>query len=221
MSRQLFNKELTELHDSVLVMGSMVEKALLDSMESLRMGDVQWSKKIIDDDDRINAKRFEIEDRCLFVIASQQPMATDLRNLASILFIVTDLERIADHAEGIARINLLLGDEPLPRRLDYIPAMADLAVTMLRDSLRAYIEHDADAARRICDADDEIDALQDQVYEASFQAMIADPSTIQRNTYMLWTAHNLERVGDRCTNICERIIYAVTGRMEEINVSKY
>ncbi len=221
MSRQLFNKELTDLRDSVLVIGSMVEKALLDSIESLRTGDVQWSKKIIDDDEAINAKRFEIEDRCLFVIASQQPMATDLRNLASILYIVTDLERIADHAEGIARINLLMGDEPLPRRLSYIPAMAELAVTMLRDSLRAYIEQDVEAARRICDADDQIDNLQDRVYETSFQAMIEDPSTIQRNTYLLWTAHNLERVGDRCTNICERIIYAVTGRMEEINVSKY
>jgi phosphate transport system protein len=221
MSRQLFNKELTDLHDAVLVMGSMVEKALLDSMESLRKGDVQWSKKIIDDDDVINAKRFQIEDRCLFVIASQQPMATDLRNLASILFIVTDLERIADHAEGIARINLLMGDEPLPRRLDHVPTMAELAVTMLRDTLQAYIDQDVDAARRICDADDEIDRLQDRVYEESFRAMISDPSTIQRNTYMLWTAHNLERVGDRCTNICERIIYAVTGRMEEINISKY
>lgn len=221
MSRQLFNKELTELRDSVLVLGSMVEKALLDSIESLRTGDVQWSKKIIDDDEAINAKRFEIEDRCLFVIASQQPMATDLRNLASILYIVTDLERIADHGEGIARINLLMGDEPLPRRLGHIPAMADLAVAMLRDSLRAYIDLDVDAARRICDADDQIDQLQDRVYETSFQAMIEDPSTIQRNTYLLWTAHNLERVGDRCTNICERIIYAVTGRMEEINVSKY
>lgn len=221
MSRQLFNKELTELRDSVLVIGSMVEKALLDSIESLRTGDLQWSKKIIDDDEAINAKRFEIEDRCLFVIASQQPMATDLRNLASILYIVTDLERIADHGEGIARINLLMGDEPLPRRLGHIPAMADLAVAMLRDSLRAYIDLDVAAARRICDADDQIDQLQDRVYETSFQAMIEDPSSIQRNTYLLWTAHNLERVGDRCTNICERIIYAVTGRMEEINVSKY
>ncbi len=199
----------------------MAEKAILDAMESLRDGDGAWSRKIIEEDKRINAKRFEIEDRCIFVIASQQPMASDLRALASILYIITDLERIADHAEGIAKINLMLSDEPLPRRLGYIPAMADRAVTMLRDSLKAYIEHDIDNARRICDADDEVDRLQDSVYDESIKAMIADPATIQRNTYLIWCAHNLERIADRCTNICERVVYQVTGRMEEINVSKY
>jgi phosphate transport system protein len=221
LTRDLFNAELRQLQDDVLVLGSMAEKAILDAMESLRDGDGAWSRKIIEEDKRINAKRFEIEDRCIFVIASQQPMATDLRSLASILYIITDLERIADHAEGIAKINLMLSDEPLPRRLGYIPAMADRAVTMLRDSLKAYIEHDIDNARRICDADDEVDRLQDSVYDESIKAMIADPATIQRNTYLIWCAHNLERIADRCTNICERVVYLVTGRMEEINVSKY
>ena len=221
MPRNLFTAEIRQLQDEVLVLGSMAEKAIMDSLQALRDGDATWSRKIIEDDARINKKRFEIEDRCIFVIASQQPMATDLRSLASILYIITDLERIADHAEGIARINLLLGDEPLPRRLGYIPAMSDRAVSMLRDSLKAYIEHDVESARRICDADDEVDRLQDAVYEDSIKAMIADPSTIQRNTYIIWTAHNLERIADRCTNICERVIYLVTGHMEEINVSKY
>ncbi len=221
MSRNLFNSELTELQDAVLVLGSMAEKAVLDSMEALRDGDATWSHRIIEDDLRINAKRFEIEDRALFVIASQQPMATDLRAVASVLYIVTDLERIADHAEGIARINLLLDDEPLPRRLGYIPAMADRAVAMLSGALKAYVELDVDMARQICDADDEVDRLQDSVYDEAFKAMIADPSTIQRNTYLLWAAHNLERIADRCTNICERIIYVATGHMQEINVSKY
>lgn len=221
MSRELFHKELSELQDQVLVLGSMAEKAILDSMEALRDGDARWSQKIIEHDLEINTKRFEIEDRTIFVIASQQPMATDLRALVSILNIITDLERIADHAEGIARINIMLGDEPLPRRLGYIPAMADRAVTMLRDTLKAYIEHDVEAARRICDADDEVDRLQDSVYDEALRAMLADPTTIQRNTYMLWTSHNLERIADRCTNIAERVIFLVTGRMEEINVSKY
>ena len=148
-------------------------------------------------------------------------MATDLRALASVLYIITDLERIADHAEGIARINILLGDEPLPRKLGYLPAMADRTVAMLRNSLKAYIDHDVDAARQICDADDEVDRLQDSVYDECIKAMIADPSTVQRNTYLIWTAHNLERIADRCTNICERVVYTVTGRMDEINVSKY
>lgn len=221
MSREFFHRELTELQDEVLVLGSMTEKAVLDAMEALRDGDAQWSNKIIAEDDRINRKRFEIEDKAIFVIASQQPMATDLRSLLSILYITTDLERIADHAEGIAKINLLMGDEPLPRRLGYIPAMADRAIAMLANSLQSYINRDVDFARQICDSDDEVDRLQDSVYDECIKSMIADPASIQRNTYLLWTAHNLERIADRCTNICERTIFMVTGRMEEINVSKY
>lgn len=221
MTRELFQRELTQLQDDVLVLGSMAEKALLDAMEALRDGDHRWSEKIIAEDDVINQKRFAIEERCIFVIATQQPMAADLRALVTALYVITDLERIADHAEGIARINTLLADEPLPRRLGFIPSMADRAVAMLRDSLKCYITHDVDAARQICNADDEVDRLQDSVYDESFRAMMEDPSSVQRNTYLLWTAHNLERIADRCTNICERVIYLVTGRMEEINVSKY
>lgn len=221
MTRDLFNAELREIQDDVLVLGSMTEKAILDAMEALRDGDAIWARKIIEDDNKINQKRFEIENRTIFVIASQQPMATDLRALASVLYIITDLERIADHAEGIARINLLLGDEPLPRRLGYIPGMADRAVAMLRNSLKAYIDHDVDSARQICDADDEVDRLQDAVYDESIKAMIADPTTVQRNTYLIWCAHNLERIADRCTNICERVVYTATGHMDEMNISKY
>jgi phosphate transport system protein len=221
MTRDLFNAELRQLQDDVLILGSMAEKAVMDAMESLRDGDANWSRKIVEDDLRINAKRFEIEDRTMFVIASQQPMATDLRSLASVLYIITDIERIADHAEGIARINLMLGEEPLPRRLGYIPAMADRAVAMLRNSLKAYIEHDVEMARQICDSDDEVDRLQDSVYDDCIKAMIADPNSVQRNTFLIWCAHNLERIADRCTNICERVVYTATGRMEEINVSKY
>lgn len=221
MTRDLFNAELRQLQDDVLALGSMAEKAILDSVEALRDGDAEWSRKIIHDDERINKKRFEIEDRCIFVIASQQPMATDLRALVSVLYIITDIERMADHAEGIARINLLMGDEPLPRKISYIPAMADRAIAMLRNSLKAYIDHDVDAARQICDSDDEVDRLQDSVYDECVQGMLADPSTIQRNTYLLWAAHNLERIADRCTNVCERVVYTATGHMDELNVSKY
>jgi len=212
---------MRQLQDDVLALGSMAEKAILDSVEALRDGDAEWSRRLIRDDERINKKRFEIEDRCIFVIASQQPMATDLRALASALYIITDLERMADHAEGIARINIMMGDEPLPRRISYIPAMADRAVAMLRNSLKAYIDHDVDSARQICNADDEVDRLQDSVYDECIQAMINDPATIQRNTYLIWAAHNLERIADRCTNICERVVYTATGHMDELNVSNY
>lgn len=221
MSRDLYETELIELRDAVLAMGSMAEKAILDAMEALRDGDASWSQKIIDEDERINAKRFEIEEKALFVIASQQPVATDLRVLASILYIVTDLERIGDHAEGIAKINLMMGDETLPRKLGYIPSMADRAIAMLRNSMRAFLDRDVELARQICDADDEVDRLQDSVYADSFKLMIEDPASVERQTYMLWTSHNLERIADRCTNICERVIYTVTGRMQEINISKY
>lgn len=221
MTRDLFNAELRQIQDDVLALGSMAEKAIMDAMEAFRDGDAEWSRKIIADDEKINAKRFAIEDRAIFVIATQQPMATDLRALASVLYIITDLERIADHAEGIARINLLMGEEPLPRRLSYVPAMADRAVAMLRDSLKAFIDHNVDAARQTCDADDEVDRLQDSVYDECIKNMLDDPSTIQRNTYLLWAAHNLERIADRCTNICERVVYTATGHMDELNVSKY
>lgn len=221
MTRELFHRELAQLQDDVLVLGSMAEKALLDAMEALRDGDVQWSHKLVEADARINAKRYDIEERCIFVIGSQQPMASDLRSLVSMLFITQELERIADHAEGIARVNLLLGPEPLPRKLGYIPSMADRAVQMLRDALRAYLEHDEELARRVCDADDEVDRLYDSVSTESINTMIADPSTIQRTTYLSWTSHNLERIADRCTNIAERVIYLVTGQFVEINVSKY
>lgn len=221
MTRDLFQAELRQLQDDVLALGSMAEKAILDAMAALRDGDREWSQRIIADDQRLNEKRFAIEEQTIRVIATQQPMATDLRALASVLYIITDLERMGDHAEGIARINLMMGDEPLPRKLGYIPAMADRAVAMLRDSLKAYIDHDVAAAEQICQADDEVDRLQDSVYEECFRAMVADPSTIQRNTYLLWTAHNLERIADRCTNICERVVYTATGQMHELNVSNY
>ena len=224
MPRELFHQELADIQKEILVMGSMAEKATQDALESLRTGDLEWAQRIVEEDSIIDQKRYEIEEKTIFVVASQQPMATDLRTLISALYIITDLERIADHAEGIARINIMLGDNSeLPRQLGYIPRMGELSTTMLRDSLKAYIDSDIDEARRICEADDEVDRLQDAVYADAFKSMIDDNSTIQDNTYRLWTAHNLERIADRCTNICERIIFIVTGSMSEAarDVSKY
>ena len=221
MTRELFHREMAQLQDDVLALGSMAEKAILDAMEALRDGDVQWSQRIVEADKLINARRYEIEEKCIYVIGSQQPMASDLRALVSVLFITQELERIADHAEGIARINVMMGPEPLPRRLGYIPSMADRAVQMLRDALKAYLDHDVELARRVCDTDDEVDRLYDSIQAESIQGMIADPSTVERSTYLTWTCHNLERIADRCTNISERVIYLVTGELIEINVSTY
>jgi phosphate transport system protein len=148
-------------------------------------------------------------------------MAADLRQLVAVLFIANELERMADHAEGIGRINLMLGEEPLPRPLGEINEMAAKATDMLRRALTAFVERDAPSARQICDEDDAIDALYDQAYNALIHEMIRTPADVQRITYLIWTCHNLERIADRVTNICERVIFMVTGQLEEINVSRY
>ncbi len=221
MTRELFEKKLREMQDDVLILSSMVEKAIQRSVEALRTRDTALSNAVIHEDLAINKKRYEIEEKGIHTIALQQPMAADLRVLVAILFIVTELERMADHAEGIGRINLMLGDEPLPRPLGDITEMADRAVDMLRRSITAFIERDADAARRICDEDDVVDELYDSTYHALLQEMIQSPADLRRITYLIWTSHNLERIADRVTNICERVIFMVTGRLEEINVSRY
>lgn len=221
MPRELFDKQLREMQNEVLIMGSMVEKAIQRSMEALRTRDVALSNSVVQEDRGINAKRYEIEEKCIHTIALQQPMAADLRVLVAVLFIATELERMADHAEGIARINLMLGDEPLPPVLADISEMADKASDMLRRALTSFVERDASAARLICDEDDQIDTLYDASYHILIQEMIRTPADVQRITYLIWTCHNLERIADRVTNICERVIFMVTGQLEEINVSRY
>jgi phosphate transport system protein len=221
MTRALFDKKLREMQDDILIMGSMVEKAIQRSVEALRTRDVAASNAVVHDDAAINAKRYEIEEKCIHTIALQQPMAADLRVLVAILFIATELERMADHAEGIARINLMLGDEPLPRPLAEIAEMGEKATDMLRRALTAFVERDDRSARLLCDEDDQIDALYDTSYHALIQEMIRNPADVQRITYLIWTSHNLERIADRVTNICERVIFMVTGKLEEINVSRY
>jgi len=209
------------LQDDVLVMGSMVEKALQRSVEALRNRDTTLSGAVVRDDMLINAKRYEIEEKCIHTIAREQPMAADLRVIVAILFIANELERMADHAEGIGRINLMLGDEPLPRPLGDIFEMSTRAQDMLRRALTSFVDRDDEAARLICDEDDAIDKLYDSSYHDLIQEMIKNPADVQRVTYLIWTSHNLERIADRVTNICERVIFMVTGQLEEINVSRY
>ncbi len=220
-TRATFDRQLAGLRDDVLILGSMVDKAIYRSVEALKRRDRNEAEMIISDDHKINRKRFEIEEKCLLLLATQQPMASDLRIIAAALNIITDLERMGDHAEGIAKINLMMGDEPLLKPLVDIPQMCEKARDMLRRSLDAFVARDAVGAGALAAEDDEVDALYDRVYKELLEYMIRDPSTISRATYLLWAAHNLERIADRVTNICERIVFMVTGRMEEINVSKY
>ncbi len=214
--RSHFDLQLQRLQDHLLLLSSMVDKAISRSVEALKRRDHAAAEKVIRDDQAINQKRFEIEERALILIATQQPMAGDLRIIAAVIHIITDLERMADHAAGIAKINLLHGDQPLLKPLIDIPRMADKCRDMLRRSMDAFLARDAEAARRIAAEDDEVDQLYDQVYHELVMFMVSDPRTIERATWLLWAAHNLERIADRVTNICERVVFLVTGQMEEM-----
>jgi phosphate transport system protein len=221
MPRTLFQRHLRELQDHVLTMGSMVETALYRSMDALKNRNLTLAQQVIADDKIIDAKRYAIEEECIELIITQQPMASDMRIIIAVLNIIVDLERIGDHAEGNAKISVMIGDEPPLKPLIDLPRMAEMTGSMLRRSLEAFINHDAEAAKKICGEDDAIDNLYDQVFRELLTFMAEDPKTITRATRLIWVAHNLERSADRVTNIAERVIYVVTGNRECMNTSNY
>jgi phosphate transport system protein len=220
MPRELLDSEIERLQNEVLSLGEMVERSILEAVQSLKTRDFEASRRIISQDRDINEKRFSIENDTLVLIATQQPMASDLRLLASILEIISELERIADYAKGIAKINLLIGEKPLIKPLIDIPRMAQKAADMLHRALEAFVRKDVETARAIPKEDDEMDALYDQVYRELMTYVIANPANIEQANYLLWAAHNLERTADRVTNICERVIFTVTGEMRELDASE-
>lgn len=217
MPREVFDRELQRLQDETLALGSMVENAITDSVEMLKRRDTEGSRRVIAEDREINRKRFAIEADALALIATQQPMASDLRALAAILDITSELERIGDYAKGIAKINLMIGDEPFIKPLIDIPLMAAKARDMLHEGLEAFARRDVDLARSIPARDDEVDGLYNQVYRELMTYIMADPRCIDQANFLLWAAHNLERAADRVTNVCERVIFTVTGKMEEMD----
>jgi phosphate transport system protein len=221
MTRTAFERQLAEIQEDMLVLANMVASAIERGIQALRNRDAELAHQIIADDLKINRKRYDLEEKCLELMATQQPLASDLRTIVAVLFIIVDLERMGDHAEGIAKIALMLADEPPLKPYIDIPRMAQIAIDMLMGSLEAFKHRDAARARAICDEDDEVDGLHDQVYRELLTFMLQDPRTIQRATYLTWVAHNLERIADRVTNICERVVYLVEGKIEELNVSKY
>ncbi len=216
MLRKTFENEIQQLKEDVLQLGSMVEQAILDSVEALKKRDVKASEKVFQEDQQINQKRFDIENKLMVLIATQQPMARDLRLLASTMEIISELERMGDYAKGIANINIRMGDAPLLKPLIDVPRMAQIGADMLRRALIAFVNEDVEAAKSIPIQDDEVDALYNQVYHELMMFIIQDPKTIERANWLLWVAHNLERVADRVTNICERTVFIVTGEMKEI-----
>ncbi|MBM3145070.1 MAG: phosphate signaling complex protein PhoU [Chloroflexi bacterium] len=219
MTRETLDHKLQELLDDTLALGTIVEHAILHSVEALKARDIEMARKIYQKDKDINHKRFEIENGAIIAIATQQPMAMDLRILASVLDVAGELERIGDYAKGIALITIRMGDEPPIKPLIDIPKMAELTADMLHRALSAFVEYDAQKAVAIPEEDDQVDGLYNQVYRELLTYMISDPSTIDRATYLLWVAHNLERAADRVTNICERTIYIATGKRDEIDSS--
>jgi phosphate transport system protein len=217
--RETLDRELRKLKDGVLVLGSMVKQNTLESVDALKRRDVATSRRVYQYDRKVNEKRFELEKQCVTLIAMQQPMARDLRILASILEVLTELERMGDYAKGIGRIGLLLAEHPPLKPLIDLPLMAEICTEMLTQALTAFTTEDETLARQIPKQDDKVDALYNQVYRELITFMLADPSAIDRANYLLWVAHNLERFGDRVTNICERTIYIATGKLIELDVS--
>jgi len=221
MLRENFSGKINLIEQELIVMSNLVISAIEQAIEALKTQDIEAAEKIIADDLVINKKRWEIEEKCISLIATQQPVATELRELISILNIIADLERMGDHAEGIAKIVIMHGKQPLVKPLIDIPRMTEKTIEMNKGSIETFIKRNVEGAKAVCNKDDEIDMLYEQIYRELLSFMLEDPRTITRATYLIWVTHNLERIADRTTNICERTVFLTTGSMEQLNVSKY
>jgi phosphate transport system protein len=221
MTREQYAHQLKDLRSSVVAMASMVDKAVNNAVVAIAQRDVSLAQQVVAEDRAINEHRWQTEEQALLLIATQAPMAKDLRTIAAAIHIVTDLERMADHAAGIAKIAIQTADQAPLKPLIDIPRMSEIARAMLHDAITAYIEDDQTAARAIVARDDAVDGLYEQIYRELLTFMLADPTTIDQATHLLWVAHNLERIADRVTNICERVVFAATGQLEELAVSTY
>jgi phosphate transport system protein len=217
VTRETFDEQLKALEQDILDMGALVDRAIDLSVEALAKRDIELSRRVIREDEAINQAQHDIEERCLVLIATQQPLASDLRVIFAIANIATELERMADHAKGIGQIGVMMGPrEPLKPLVD-IPRMAKKARWLLERELEAFVNRDVELARSLGSEDDEVDRLYDQVFRELLIFMMDDPRTITRATYLLWVAHNLERTADRAINIGERVVFLVEGRVEEHN----
>lgn len=216
-TRQEFHDKLQTLKGDVLRLGSMVDEAIVTAEKVLESGDIALAEQLVEDDEEVNRLRYYIEEHSATLIATQQPLARDLRVIVAAMYLATNLERMGDYAAGIGRIVVRMSHVP-PAYAEVAPSfqqMNQIGREMLNQSLDAFIEYDADLARDIAYRDDEIDDLYNEIYGKLIQRMIENPEEVQRITYLLWAAHNLERIGDRVTNLCERVIYLVTGELLE------
>lgn len=214
LARRSFDEELKELKTEMLTMGSYVEEAIRNAVRALAEQNLQLAAQVDQDDLRIDEYEMKIEEKCIRLIALQQPVAKDLRTIGMITKIITDLERIGDNACNIARIAIKIDNQPLVKPLIDIPRMAELASLMVHQALNAFIHQDIELARQTAVRDEEVDFLNDQVFRELLTFMMADPSTINQATYLLFVGRYLERIADHATNICERVIYMATGERE-------
>lgn len=215
-SRGALDEGLTSLQRDLRSLASLVDVAIERSIRALSSLDRQLAESVIAEDRRTNDLRFKIEDDAVHLIAQQQPLAGDLRMIVAVLNVIVELERMGDYCVGIAKIVLLHEDRPLLKPLVDVPRMAQVCRELLRDAVDAFIARDAGAAGTVAQRDDEIDRLYEQVYRELLTFMLNDPRTIDRATWLIWVAHNLERIGDRVQNICERTVFEVTGVMKEL-----
>jgi len=214
MIRHTFVGQLQLLQDELLSMGAAVEKQIELSIDALKRRDMAAAQLLAERDSEIDSMRYDIEERCVELFATQNPMASDLRAVTSALIVANELERMGDYAEGICKLTLKLADEPPLKPLIDIPRMAEIAQSMLRRSLKAFVERDLAAAKQIWHEDDQLDDLYHQILRELLSYMLEQPSAVTRATYLLWVAHNLERIGDRVSNIAERVVFMVTGRLD-------
>ena len=212
MVRADFDRSLEDLQAELVGLGEMVEKAIIKSMDALERRDLAVAYEVVAEDDLIDEKRFELEETCIDLIATQQPLAIDLRTLLAVLHIAVELERMGDYAEGIGKICMIIGDDVPVETPKQLSQMAEMGLAMLRRSLKSLVDRDIDLADEVWASDDEVDALYDGVCRQIFLDMGQHPSTIEAATHFLWVAHDLERIADRATNIAERVIFLVTGR---------
>jgi len=217
MVKTVLEKELERLQDEVIDLGVMVERTIIESVEILKKRQIEAARRLIKADSEINRRRYAIEWDALALIARQQPMAKDLRTLAAILEIASELERIADYSKGIAKISIQLGSKPLIKPLVDIPRMAELTSDILHRALLSFIDKDVATARSIPAEDRQIDNLYDQIYRELMTYVLSDPRNIDGVSHLMWVAHNLERAADRAVNICERVIFTVTGEQIEFD----
>ncbi len=216
-TRHVLDRDLRQIQDDLLRMGSRIDAAIGLALRALAVHDTRLARQIVADDAVVNGLRFRVEEACLACIATQQPTASDLRLVVANMIIASELERMADYAAGIATTVLRMGDEPPVLSLTDLRTMADVCREMVRDALEAYVRRDPTAARAVAARVDELDNLYNQIFHAILAHILADPSASTRALYLLFSAHNLERIGDRVVNIVERVIFMSSGELRELN----